>query len=244
MLWGIREYSVPLLFALVVHALVVYALYSGWSPSRETVRVIKPRIVNSTLIMIEPKAKIAPPKAAPQKVAPKQQAPVKKPEPKKSAEPKPVEVAPQPKPDVNERARELQEAREAQRQQRLQALADSSFMNALEDETDELQENAAADNEIVAQSYRDGIYQLIVANWSRPPSARNGMQARLQVELVPTGDVVSVVLLEGSGNSAFDQSAEAAVRKARRFEVPKESAMFERYFRRFALLFRPEDLLR
>jgi colicin import membrane protein len=56
--------------------------------------------------------------------------------------------------------------------------------------------------------------------------------------------VVGVTVLESSGDAAFDRSAEAAVRKARRFEVPKESAMFERYFRRFTLLFRPEDLLR
>ena len=70
------------------------------------------------------------------------------------------------------------------------------------------------------------------------------MQAKLLVELVPIGDVVTVTLLEGSGNGAFDRSAEAAVRKARRFDVPKESEIFERYFRRFTLLFRPEDLLR
>ncbi len=61
---------------------------------------------------------------------------------------------------------------------------------------------------------------------------------------MPTGDVVSVTLIAGSGNEAFDRSAEAAVRKARRFEVPKDPAVFERYFRRFTLLFRPEDLLR
>ena len=102
---------------------------------------------------------------------------------------------------------------------------------------------AAADIEI-AQSYRFGIYQLVVANWSRPPSARNGMETTLQVDLVPTGDVVSVTLIQGSGSSAFDRSAEAAVRKARRFEVPVESALFEKYFRRFILLFKPEDLLR
>ena len=70
------------------------------------------------------------------------------------------------------------------------------------------------------------------------------MEAKLQVELVPTGDVVAVTLLESSGSGAFDRAAEAAVRKARRFDVPMESAIFERYFRRFTLLFRPEDLLR
>jgi colicin import membrane protein len=64
------------------------------------------------------------------------------------------------------------------------------------------------------------------------------------VELVPTGDVVTVTVIESSGNVAFDRSAEAAVRKARRFEVPKEPDLFEEHFRKFSLLFRPEDLLR
>jgi colicin import membrane protein len=152
-------------------------------------------------------------------------------------------VKPPTEPEIDP-AVELARQREVERQQRLQALADSSFLNSLEDESVDLAEDALADGEAAAQSYRYGIYQLIVANWSRPPSARNGMEALLQVELVPTGDVVAVMLIESSGSGVFDQSAEAAVRKARRFEVPSESAVFEKYFRRFTLLFKPEDLLR
>ena len=95
-----------------------------------------------------------------------------------------------------------------------------------------------------AQSYRAEIYELVRQNWSRPPSARNGMSARLLVELIPTGEVVSVSVVEGSGNAAFDQAAEQAVRQARRFPVPDNNAQFERYFRRFYFLFQPEDLLR
>jgi len=95
-----------------------------------------------------------------------------------------------------------------------------------------------------AQTYAQGIYQLIVTNWSRPPSARNGMQARLIVELVPTGDVVSVTVAQSSGNESFDRSAEQAVRKVGKFDVPKDPALFEEYFRRFPVLFKPEDLLR
>ena len=53
-----------------------------------------------------------------------------------------------------------------------------------------------------------------------------------------------MTILESSGNSAFDRSAEVAVRKVGRFEVPKETRLFEGNFRRFTLLFKPEDLLR
>lgn len=251
---GLRNYSLPLVLALALHALAVAALINTWQPSREVVQVMKPKIVNSTLLVLEPKAKpkAQPPKVTPapapkpaEKAPPKPQpaAPEKKPDTKPVTETKPVEP---PKPNLEEIIRQQQA--EADRRARLQALANSSFANALEDESVELADDAAADASAdeaeVAQSYRYGVYQRVVSNWSRPPSARNGMQATLQVDLVPTGDVVAVTLIESSGNAAFDQSAEAAVRKARRFEVPKESVVFERYFRRFTLLFRPEDLLR
>ena len=99
-------------------------------------------------------------------------------------------------------------------------------------------------SEQAAQSYAQGIYQLIVANWSRPPSARNGMQTKLMVELVPTGSVVNITIVSSSGNEAFDRSAEQAIRKVGKFDVPKDPILFEKYFRRFPVLFKPEDLLR
>lgn len=93
-----------------------------------------------------------------------------------------------------------------------------------------------------AMAYVSQIQREIIQNWSRPPSARNGMQALLKVYLVPTGEVVNVTLTQGSGNDAFDRSAVLAVRKAERFVVPAESAQFERNFREFEVLFRPDDL--
>lgn len=239
MLLTLRSYGIPLLLAVLLHALAVAALYTGWNPAQQERELIKPQIVNSTLLVLEPKAKPQPkPKPKP-KLQPK-------PQPKAAAKPQavPKPAAVEPEVDLEaERRRRQQE--EAQRRERLEALAESSFLDALESEASDLAESdAASEAEAVAQSYRYGIYQLVVANWSRPPSARNGMQAKLLVELVPIGDVVAVTVLESSGNGAFDRSAESAVRKARRFEVPKESEIFERYFRRFTLLFRPEDLLR
>lgn len=93
-----------------------------------------------------------------------------------------------------------------------------------------------------AQAYVWQIKSDIVANWSRPPSARNGMQALLRVRLIPTGEVIDVKLEESSGNDAFDRSAVLAVNKARQFTVPEDSRSFEQYFREFTVLFRPEDL--
>lgn len=254
MIWTVRQYGLPLLLALALHAALGVWLKGVWQPSETESNIFKPKVVNSTLLVLEPKAKPTPPaKAQPQpqpdRAAEARQAAAREEAARKAAAER-AEAQARADREAEERARQetaRQEAarrEEAERQQRLQALADSSFLNSLEDEAVDLAEAASADAEAVAQSYRYGIYQKVVANWSRPPSARNGMEARLQVELVPTGDVVAVMLIESSGSSAFDRSAEQAVKKARRFEVPKEGTIFEQYFRRFTLLFKPEDLLR
>ena len=251
MSWSMRDYALPFLLALALHAALGVWLRTSFEPSRTESDIFKPKVVNSTLLVFEPKAKPAPPPKAQPKPEPDRAAEAREAAAREEAARKAAAEQAEAKARADREAQERAEAarleaarEEAARQERLQALADSSFLNSLEDEAVDLAEAASADAEAVAQSYRFGIYQKVVANWSRPPSARNGMEARLQVELVPTGDVVAVMLVESSGSSAFDRSAENAVRKADRFEVPKESAIFEQYFRRFTLLFKPEDLLR
>ena len=120
-------------------------------------------------------------------------------------------------------------------------LADDSLQRSLDAEAQQMREGQ---NKQQVQTYQAGIYDLVRKNWSRPPSARNGMQARFVVELIPTGEVLSVALVNSSGNGSFDRSAEQAIRRARRFDVPEDNQLFEANFRRFYFLFRPEDLLR
>ncbi len=233
-----RSYAVPFVLALFVHAAVVALLYSNWTPIERSSLLVRPNIVKAELIVMEaPKPKATPKPAPPAPPV----ADVTKPQPPKPAPapipPKPA-PKPAPKPDV---AKAAAAKAQADKQKRLDSLADSSFSDALARETESLSDDK---NEQAAQTYAQGIYQLIVTNWSRPPSARNGMQTKLMVELVPTGDVVGVMVTSSSGNEAFDRSAEQAVRKVGKFDVPKDPALFEKYFRRFPVLFKPEDLLR
>ncbi len=235
----VRNYGIPLVLALLVHALVAASFLIAWKDPVDLHDVIKPQVVKASLVVLEkPKAKPAPPKATPppppKKVEVKPTPQVAPPQPAK----KPTLVPP--KKDVAaEKARQQQAAED--RRKRLDALLASQLNELKKEEASAIDQSA--DEEMV-QTYAQGIYQLIVATWSRPPSARNGMQTKLMVELVPTGDVVGVTIVESSGNAAFDRSAELAIRKAGKFDVPKESADFERYFRRFPVVFNPEDLLR
>ena len=233
----LRDYSLPLLLAFGVHAAVALALAQGWKPPAVEPRVVAPNIVDAALLVLER------PKPAPRSAP----APAPEPEPKPAP---PAAEVPKPKPKVDPLAEQqrLREEAERQRQReeearrkRLEALADSAFEDALERELMELGQDAG---ETAALTYIEGIYSAVVANWSRPPSAHNDMEARLRVELIPTGEVVSVTVLSSSGNAAFDRSAEVAVRKARRFQVPSETRLFEQQFRSFVLLFKPQDLLR
>ena len=233
----LRDYSLPLLLAFGVHAAVALALAQGWKPPPVEPRAIKPNIVDAALLVIER------PKPAPRRAPP----PPPKPEPEPKPE-RPVAEVPKPKVDpLAEQRRQKEEAErrrqreEEARQKRLDALADRAFEEALTRELTGIGQDAG---ESAALTYIEGIYSAVVANWSRPPSARNDMEALLRVELIPTGEVLSVTVISSSGNGAFDRSAEAAVRKARRFQVPSETQLFERHFRSFVLLFKPQDLLR
>ncbi len=107
----------------------------------------------------------------------------------------------------------------------------------------EAQQQARQDQE-TAQSYIGVIHEKVTANWSRPPSARNGMIVVLNIQLVPTGSVVSVEIRESSGDNAFDRSAVRAVEKAESFPELRQlsSRVFEQNFRVFNLKFSPEDL--
>jgi colicin import membrane protein len=96
----------------------------------------------------------------------------------------------------------------------------------------------------MSASFQGLIKQTVENSWSRPPSARNGMEVELAIQLIPTGEVVSVNVIRSSGNAAFDNSAINAVKKAAAFpELQKlPNGEFEKTFRRFRLLFKPEDL--
>jgi TonB family protein len=233
--YGLRDYSLSFVLAVLVHIAVLVMLWFNWVPSDRSPIVMKPEIVQAELIVLEkPKPKPAP-KPAPVEAPPVPQ--VKPPPPKPLPVPTP-QTKPQPPPPKVDPAKA---AAERERQRRLDSLAASSFNDALARDNEMLSEEKNAE---AAKTYAQAILQLIAQNWSRPPSARNGMEVRMIVELVPTGDVVGVTLVSSSGNEAFDRSAEQAVRKVGKFDVPKDPHIFEENFRHLTVNFKPEDLLR
>ncbi|MCY3837452.1 MAG: cell envelope integrity protein TolA [Gammaproteobacteria bacterium] len=233
----VRDYAFPLALALLLHCGVFALLLQNWQPEMDDSRLYEPRVIETRLIVMEKPAPPPVPKSEPKPTPAPRAAPPPKPKPEPAPTPAPPVEEP-PKPDPEE-ARLAEEERE--RLDRLRELSAQSTQLALEEELADLRD-AEADFETM--TYAAAIREAIEREWSRPPSARLGMQARLRVDLVPSGDLLAVTLLESSGNPAFDRSAEQAVRKVERFDVPKESRLFEKSFRRFTMLFKPEDLLR
>ncbi|MCB1670674.1 MAG: cell envelope integrity protein TolA [Gammaproteobacteria bacterium] len=97
----------------------------------------------------------------------------------------------------------------------------------------------------MVMAYTGVIHDLIRQNWSRPPSARNGMTAVFRIQMVPTGDILDVELVQSSGDFAFDRAAESAIYRVGRFQELQGMPinLFNENFRSLLLTFRPEDLL-
>ncbi len=178
----------------------------------------------------------APPETKAQTKA--QTKPKPKPTPKPKAESAPTlknEVSP---PEVVESAPEVSETTPESDATQLAALAREELANM---ETSDL---PVSESGSVQDAVAATIQRAVVNRWTRPPSARNGMVSVLSIQLVPTGEVVGVGVLTTSGDVAFDRSAISAVERVGKFpEIAQlDSRVFETTFRRFQLIFRPEDL--
>lgn len=234
----------PMLATLALHALVIGAMTVNWESQETSLVKTKPapKVINARLVDVselQPKKKVS--KPAPKIVSkPK---PAVKPRPKPKPKPKPVvktkpTAKPKPKPVVKP------EPEPRMTQAELAALAQRELAQAMAVEEQQLEEEATATAGERAASFASLIQSTVAGYWSRPPSARNGMEVLLALQLIPTGEVVSVTVIKGSGSAVFDRSAVNAVEKAERFpELQNLPAReFEKSFRRFQMLFRPEDL--
>ena len=136
--------------------------------------------------------------------------------------------------EQREREQEQQRQRQAEQEQRQRAAAEAAAAVA------------AARNEFeLVQSATGLIQQVVQENWSRPPSARNGMRAVLQIRMLPTGELLEVAVIRSSGDPAFDRSAETAVYRAAPFTELQSLpiSVFNTNFRSLSLIFEPADLL-
>ncbi|PRD17794.1 UNVERIFIED_CONTAM: tolA [Trichonephila clavipes] len=142
------------------------------------------------------------------------------------------------KAEADKKRKAAEAARKSAEEKKAQALAE-----LLSDTTERQQAMADEVGDQVAGNYDDLIRQLVSQNWSRPPSARNGMSVVVQINMLPDGTITNAAVARSSGDGAFDNSAVTAVRNVGR--IPEMSGMspsdFNAY-RSFKMTFTPEDL--
>jgi len=143
--------------------------------------------------------------------------------------------------EANEEERSRRELAEQQERQRQQ----ESLRQRQQEAAEAAAAEAARTEYELVQSATALIQQVVQENWSRPPSARNGMRAVLQIRMLPTGELVDANITQSSGDPAFDRSAETAVIRAAPFSELQDLPInvFNANFRSLSLIFEPEDLL-
>jgi len=103
------------------------------------------------------------------------------------------------------------------------------------------QSSAAQEYELTEiEKYYFLIRQKIESRWHVPPKS-SGLSLLLRIQLLPTGELSGVKVVESSGSKSFDKSAENAVKSVRLFPVSDDKAFFERNFRQFSMRFTPES---
>lgn len=130
-------------------------------------------------------------------------------------------------------------ARKATEDKKAQALAE-----LLSDDTQRQQALADEQGNEVAGNFDDLIVSLVSQQWSRPPSARNGMSVEVLIQMLPSGAITNVSVTRSSGDKPFDDSAVAAVKNVGRIpELQKlDRATFDSLYRQRRMVFKPEDL--
>jgi len=245
----VTTYVIAILFALLVHGIVIVLMSLNWEESTRSYTELKPYYIEAAIVAENPyrakeeragdqeksrrDKKLRERRKTEARLRQEQVNWARQQRLKTDVKPAEPAVLPELTPVV-EKTRETEVDPESVRSEFADELA-----RAL---TREANARKAVTDDEKAMAYVAQIQREIVQNWSRPPSARNGMEALLRVLLIPTGEVVDVKVEDSSGNDAFDRSAVLAVTKARRFVVPTDSQRFERDFREFTVLFRPDDL--
>lgn len=141
--------------------------------------------------------------------------------------------------------REESEKRELAKREELERQQEAERNRQLEENAAEAQAEAARTEFELVQSATAIIQQAVQQVWNRPPSARNGMRAILQIQMLPTGELLDVRITQTSGDAAFDRASENAVYSAAPFTELRDLPIniFNANFRTLSLIFQPGDLL-
>ena len=82
------------------------------------------------------------------------------------------------------------------------------------------------------------IKQRVERHWSKPMDSNADQSCTLSISMTSSGAVTDVQIVQSSGNTAFDNSAIAAVQKASPLPAPADAEVLAK-FRTFNFRFKP-----
>ena len=249
---------VPAAVTVVLHGVAIGFLLFGIPKDSRVIELkAKPLAIQAKLVLEKPVSRPAKPAPAPKPTPKPVVKPEPKPEPVKKPEPKPEVKKPAPKPAPKPKPKgptprfwhpthenyKREEAKQRALEEEIRRQQQKELADALASEDDLVEEGE------LASTYGDLIQKLIQDNWSRPLSARNGMQATIQIMTTPTGEIVGHQIIKSSGDQAFDLSVTRAVTRLGRIDelaklATEDMRAYEKNFRRFNINFSPQDLRR
>ena len=245
-----NEKAISGALTLVMHLLFLALLVFGvsWQKRQADTMVAE---LWSNLPQPASRAEPPPPKAEPEppKPAPKVEAkPVPKVEPK--PEPK-AEIDLREKKEKERKAKEeaLAERKKREEQERIETVKREQAKEAAESKR-LAQEQADALKKLAAQQaaarageiekYKGLIRARIMRFIVEPPNLQGNPEAELDIVVLPGGEVLDVRTRKASGQTAWDNAVERAIRRAQPLPLPSDPALM-REFRELNLKFRPKD---
>ncbi|HTE40316.1 MAG TPA: cell envelope integrity protein TolA, partial [Steroidobacteraceae bacterium] len=95
-----------------------------------------------------------------------------------------------------------------------------------------------AENSGMLSQWAALIEQRVVRNWTKPASARAGIQCDVRVNQAPGGIVLSVQIEKCNGDSAVQESIKAAVLRSSPLPPPPDARLFQRVI---VFVFKPSE---
>ncbi len=138
--------------------------------------------------------------------------------------------------------------KERKRRELLRQMEEEELMARMADE--EARQSAAAraasarrQTEIdrIKSQYQDMIGATVRGNTRLPPDLKGNPEVRFLVRLLPTGEVVDVRRTQSSGNAAYDEAVERAIRKSSPLPLPADRDVRAAFVPELSFVHRPKE---
>ncbi|MEQ1590930.1 MAG: cell envelope integrity protein TolA [Thiobacillaceae bacterium] len=93
----------------------------------------------------------------------------------------------------------------------------------------------------IVGDYKDKVSAKVRGNTRLPENLKGNPQVKCQVRLLPTGEVLDVKVVQSSGNPAYDDAVERAIRKSSPLPLPEDKDARAAFVPEVILVHRPKE---